>query len=71
MQELIGDYYRPSYKTKKQYSELQPDDILEGQANPRLGNPSPVGNAVGKLGKMAVTFGAPVAPDSKIFTVNQ
>ena len=62
MQELIGDYYRPSYRTKKQYSELDADDILDGQANPRHGTPSAVGNAVGRLGKMVVTFGVPVAP---------
>lgn len=64
IQELIGDYYRPSYRTKRLYAELDADEVLEGQVNPRKG-PSAVGNAVGKLSKVAVSFGAPVEHNSK------
>ena len=60
MQELIGDYYRPSYKIKKAYAELDPDDILDGQMDPKKGV-----NAIQGFTKVAVNIGANVEHESK------
>lgn len=60
MQDLIGDYYRPSYRTKQLYAELDADEIMEGQIHNNKGV-----RAVERSTKVAVTFGANVEHESK------
>ena len=60
MQELVGDYYRPSYKTKKAYAELDPDDLLEGQMDPKKGV-----NAIQAFTKVTMSIAANLEHESK------